>query len=133
MTKAEHFAAAMTREGLFPEADDDGDLRVRFEGGHDVVFPDADDEPYVRILFPSFWSIDSDEERVRAFRAASVASRRCKGAKVWVREDEQNVCASMEAFLPGPEFFEYVFPRMMSALQYAARQFREEMLETTGD
>ena len=133
MTKAEHFHDALTREGLFPEPDDDGDLRFKYEGGHYVLFAEPDDEPYVRVLFPNFWSIDSDDERERAYHAASVASRRCKGAKVWLRDDETDVCASIEAFLPGPEYLEYVLARMLSALQYAARQFRDEMQPPPAD
>ena len=133
MTKAEHVTAAIEREGLFPEIDDDGDLTLRYEGGSYIVFVDPDDEPYIRILFPNFWSVDAADERRRAYRAASRASRRSKGAKVWLREDEHSVCASMEGFLPGPEFFEYVFPRMMSALQYAAGQFRDEMRAALAD
>lgn len=133
MTKAEHVTAAIEREGLFPEIDDDGDLTLRYEGGSYIVFVDPDDEPYIRILFPNFWSVDAADERRRAYRAASRASRRSKGAKVWLREDEHSVCASMEGFLPGPEFFEYVFSRMMSALQYAAGQFRDEMRAALAD
>lgn len=133
MTKAEHFEAALSREGLVPETDADGDLRFKFEGGHYVLYPDTEDEPYVRILFPNFWTIESEDELHRAYRASSVASRRCKGAKVWLRDDEQDVCASIEAFLPGPEFLEYVLGRMLSALQYAARQFRDEMQAPPSD
>lgn len=133
MTKVERFRAALTREGLVPELDADGDLRFTFEGGHYVLFAEPTDESYVRILFPNFWPIESDEERTRAFRAATVATRRCKGAKVWLRDDETDVCASIESFLPGPEYLDYVLARMIAAVQYAARQFRDEMHGASSD
>ena len=86
-----------------------------------------DDPAYVRLLFPNFWGIESDDERARAFAAASTATRQCKAAKVFVRDDGANVSVSYEAFYPELAGAEAVFGRVLSAMRHAARTFADAM------
>jgi hypothetical protein len=119
----------LTSEGYQPEVDTDGDLHFKHEGGNYWITVEEDDPYFVRVLFPNFWSIDSDEERTRALMAADHANHQCKVAKVSSTSAHDNMMASFEAFFDKdhPEDFRPVFRRALSSLQYAVNTFREHM------
>ncbi|HSV73371.1 MAG TPA: hypothetical protein VLH79_06395 [Chthonomonadales bacterium] len=128
MTKAER--AEMYREHLASEGfpvniGHDGDVTFKFEGGNYVILIDEDDT-YFRLVFPGFWSIDSEEERLRVSLAALYATAQIKVAKVYPQND--NTHAAIELFCSPPEAFKPVFMRSLRALGAAVQCFREKVL-----
>ena len=132
MTKAAFYADFLAAEGYRPTVDDDGDVLFTYEGGTYLLYAIEDDPGYVRLLYPNFWVIESEAERALALVAASRASRVCKGAKVFVRDDGANVCVAYEAFLDDIEGVRPVFSRILSATRHAARTFAEAMTGADG-
>lgn len=128
MSKAERISVILEHirtEGYVPTIDDDGDILFKAEGRSYFVILDENDEQFYRLAFPNFWSIDDEAERERVIHAASHATTKTKVAKIFPVKDD--TWASVELFLSGPEEFNGVFARSLSALQSAVRTFREAM------
>ncbi len=120
------YHAFLLEEGYSPKIDEDGDVVFKFEGGNYVILIDEDDEDYFVLLYPSFWSIESEEERAKVILAALQATTKTKVAKVLPGDD--NTTAAIEMFCSPPEAIRPVFQRALRALSVAVRNFREAML-----
>lgn len=117
----------LSHEGYNPYSDSDGDVVFKYEGGLYYVAIDVTDESYFQLVYPTFWSIENENEAVNAFLAAVTATRKTKVAKVYVLSNHENVSASVELLLDRPEDFKYVFDRAIRTLRAAVRNFVEEM------
>ncbi len=125
--RAEMYRRHLAEEGFFPKIDGDGDVVFKYEGLLFFIAVDDEDEDFFRIVFPNFWSIDSEEERARVERAALEATAKTKVAKVFpVRDD---TWATIEIFCTPPESFRHVFRRSLSALRAGIKNFQEAMNE----
>jgi hypothetical protein len=125
--RAEMYREYLTEEGYAPKIDDDGDVVFKFEGRGYFLAVDEEDEAFFRLVFPNFWSIESDYEREKVASAALRATAMTKVAKVFpVRDD---TWASIEMFCSPPEVFKTVFRRSLTALQAGVENFREAMQE----
>ena len=130
MTKgelADIYSDFLTRQGFRPEIDKDGDVKFYFEGGLYYILISEKDPEFFRLVYPNFWEIENDQEKMKATIAASFATADTKVAKVFVLRD--NVWASVESFFESPDHFMGVFKRSMSALRTAVSTFRDNMKE----
>ena len=128
MGKAEStrmFAEFLRGEGYIPQIDEDGDVRFKIEGRIDYAFFDEKDEHFFRLVFPSFWAIESEDERRKVQKAALEATAEIKVAKVFPVRD--NVWATIELFCSTPDEAKKVFQRSMSALKAAVQEFADKM------
>lgn len=114
----------LSSEGYHPEIDSDGDVTFKYEGGFYVVICSDDDE-YFRIVYPNFWSVENERERIMADRACIKATAETKVAKVFTVND--SIWASIEMFCSSPEHAKQVFPRCLRALRASVRTFVEAM------
>jgi hypothetical protein len=127
MTKqqvAEYFDSYLKGEGFAVTLDNDGDLVFKQEGRTYILIIDEKDTDFVRLTFPNFWSIESEDERKRATRAAMLATAKTKVAKVYLAGD--NTWAAIETFAK-PEGFAPFIARGLMALRAAANNFAETM------
>ena len=115
----------LDQEGFRPSIDGDGDLVFKIEGKTYFVFADPNDAPFFRLVFPSFWSIENEDERAKAYVAAHDATAQTKVAKVFVVEDD--TWASLELFCDPPETVRPVLLRGLSAVQSAVDTFAQIM------
>lgn len=122
---ADMYVRFLQSEGYHPELDKDGDVVFKSEGKVYLIIADEKDPNYFRLIFPNFWSIDSEAERQKVLVAADYATGRTKVAKVHTVQN--NVWASTEMFFGKPEQFKEVFSRAMSALQASVANFVEKM------
>ncbi len=125
-SKYDMYKAYLTEEGYSPTAGD-GLLIFKKEGRAYVITVDENDAPYFQLLFPGFWPIESDKERVKAYAAANQATSATKVAKVYVTDDGKNVWASIEMFFESPDQFKAVFSRSMLALMASVANFTQKM------
>jgi len=86
---------------------------------------DEKDEQFFRLVFPNFWSIDSDKERVKVVAASSHATAATKVAKIFPVDN--NTWGTIELFVASPDHFKGVFARSMGALQAAVQTFIGQM------
>jgi WD40 repeat protein len=119
------FMDYLAGEGFRPEIDKDGDIHFKCEGKHYYVIAREKDRQFVQLLYPHFWSIESEEEAQRALVAANLTTSRCKCCKVFV-SDEQ-VHAAIELFVAEPGHATAVLDRALGALQHGVNAFVEEM------
>ena len=122
---AEMFKKYLDGEGFAAKIDSDGDIAFKYEGGTYLILISEDDDIFFRLVYPNFWEIESEEERMKAYIAASTATANVKVAKVHPQKD--NVWASIEMFISPMENFQTVFMRSISALQSGIKRFRDEM------
>lgn len=127
LTQARMYCDFLRNEGYEPEIDQDGDVIFRDGGRIYLILIDENDDEFFRLVFPNFWSIESEEERQRVERAAIFATAMTKVAKVFpVRH---NVWATIEMFVSPIEGFKAVFERSMRALNVAVHSFVQKMQE----
>ena len=126
MANTDLYVQYLQREGFRPEAQD-GFVSFRYEGGTYAISVDDDDPEFFQLMYPNFWKIENDAERLAAIRCAEEATMQCKVAKVYVRSDGANVIADIEEFLPHREDFKSIFDRSLRALHTAVRLFTEGM------
>jgi len=124
--RIEMYSEYLASEGYPMEVEQDGYIAFRFEGFGYLLTIDEDDE-FFQIYLPAIWTIESEEERERAVRAALDAAANIKVAKIIVQKDE--VWACLELFCSPPEAFKSVFHRSLYALRAAVEHFRDAMAE----
>lgn len=125
MSQAEAYIEFLQAEGYRPELDDAGDIVFKCEGRYYCVTVDEDDPLYFRLVFPNFWSIDSEPERHWARVAAAEVTAEFKVVKLYSQHDEMQ--AATELFLARSGDFKLLFERCITALQGAVRRFCEVM------
>lgn len=123
------YAAAMldflAEEGFRPHLDEDGDVYFKYEGSTYLVITRSDEPTVLVILLPYFWPLEDGAERTRAMEAAMFAHRNVRIGRVTVTED--NVSASVNAYLPDADSFRPVLLSSLDGLKYLALKFREHM------
>lgn len=107
------------------------DLIFKVEGRGYILIADADDTDFVRMMFPNFWSLDSDEEFAAALQALSIVNSRCKGTKVYANSSNNNVIATIEFLIDSddPQLKSGLFLRYIRMLNNAAEEFARVMRE----
>lgn len=125
MSQAEAYIEFLQAEGYRPELDDAGDIVFKCEGRYYCVTVDEDDPLYFRLVFPNFWSIDSEPERHWARVAAAEVTAEFKVVKLYSQHDDMQ--AATELFLARSGDFQLLFERCITALQGAVRRFCEVM------
>lgn len=115
----------LAEEGFRPQVDEDGDVYFKFEGGTYVLVTTEEDRTYFALYYLRFWPLDDAAERVRAHEAAAEAHRRIRVGRVTVLED--NVSASIQAYLPDGDGWRGVLLRNLSGLQALVKTFCEQM------
>ncbi|MFC4427157.1 hypothetical protein [Deinococcus navajonensis] len=114
----------LAEEGFRPALDDEGDVIFKYEG-HTYLLLTASDEPTVLTLLPFFWPLDDAAERARAMAAAMYAHRHVRIGRVTVLEE--NVSASVNAYLPDESSFRAVLLSSLEGLKYLSIEFRKHM------
>ncbi len=116
-------------EGFRPGLDGDGDIRFKIEGRTYVILVDERDLGCIRIVYPSFWSVESPSERQLAIEAAERATAETKVAKVYLVGE--STWAAFEMLCDPPESLKAVFPRAIRTIRAATRNFVERMKKRT--
>lgn len=127
--RAEMYRDYLNSEGFPASIDDDGDIVFKSEGRTYLILIYEKDDTYFQLVYPSFWSIESDQECEQAAAAALYATSQTKAAKVYLTKEKDNTWASVECFFSAPEHFKGVFTRMLLALQAGVKSFTGKMQE----
>lgn len=115
----------LTKEGFRPKLDHEGDVYFNYEDGTYFVLAGHGDATVLSILLPYFWPLENSAERTRALEAAMHAQGSVRIGRVTVLEE--NVTASITAYLPDTESFRVVFLQSLEGLHYLAKAFRDHM------
>ena len=115
----------LAEEGFRPKLDEDGDVYFKYEGATYVVIAGHGDATILTVLLPYFWPLEDAAERTRAMEAAMNAQKSVQIGRVTVLDE--NVSASINAYLPDEQSFRAVLLRSIDGLHYLARVFRDHM------
>lgn len=129
MEKTEYIAMYsefLREEGFSPTVDEGGYIVFMFEGSRFCLFIDAEIN-YFCLIYPDFWSIDSEKEREAAMRSAMEVTLMVNVAKVIVSGESVGACFQM--LCANPEDFKSVIRNAMLLLMTAEHEFRKKMLE----
>lgn len=113
------------RRGLPVALDNDGDLWFERKGHRQILVMEEGDDEYAGIIRPWIWPIHSPEEYARVTRAALLANRHVKAAKIAPMAD--NVWASVDLLYGSVDDLIRILPRASDALQSAIDRFVFEM------
>ena len=83
------------------------------------------DATILTVLLPYFWPLEDAAERTRALEAAMNAQKSVRIGRVTVLDE--NVSASINAYLPDEQSFRAVLLRSIDGLHYLAKAFRDHM------
>lgn len=115
----------LAEEGFRPKLDEDGDVYFKYEGATYVVIAGHGDATILTVLLPYFWPLEDAAERTRALEAAMNAQKSVRIGRVTVLDE--NVSASINAYLPDEQSFRAVLLRSIDGLHYLAKAFRDHM------
>lgn len=111
--------------------DKDGDVEFRDDKFTFFIAVTEKDPQFFQVVLPAFWSLDSAEERARAFMAVNKTNSQVKAAKLYVVNN--NTWVSVEMFVEKPEDFKAVFDRSKMTLLGAARVYAQAMRESESE
>jgi hypothetical protein len=123
--KAKLYLEYLETLGYYPELDPDGDVKFKHEGRTYYVFGEEGDPVYFRLVYPNFWSIDNDDERVRVLELMSDINGEYKVVKLYPSRNDSS--ASIEMFLDPLDNFKQTFPRAMGLLAECVTRFVRRM------
>jgi hypothetical protein len=112
-------------EGFRPSIDKDGDVAFRYLGATYYVMTQTGDATSFAVVAPYFWALENAAERQRAFEAAMQAQMAVRIGRITVLDD--NVNASVNAYLPDEQSFKAVLLRSVDGLHFLCAKFREQM------
>lgn len=115
----------LAEEGFRPQLDEEGDVFFKFEGGTYFLITSDDDATYFALHYLRFWSLHDPAERLRAHEAAAQAHRRIRVGRIVILDDD--VSASVQAYLPDGDSWRRVLMLNLSGLQALVKTFRDQM------
>jgi hypothetical protein len=127
--RVEIYARAIKANGYSTRILDGDIIEFRRSGLFYYVSIEDREPEFVQLVFPAFWEIESRDEQEQAVKAASYASARAKGAKVYLsNENEMDVSVVVDLCLPDPNSFADHFPRMLMMIDTGTDHFEERMM-----
>ncbi|WP_257658969.1 YbjN domain-containing protein [Parapedobacter lycopersici] len=123
------YVSHLQKQGYQPEIDSDGDIEFKAEGNTFYIIVDEDDLESFRILYPSFWEIESLSEKAQVYNVVNYINRTTKIAKAYLNSSEDNVSMDVNIFIAEPEDFKPHFRRMVNLLIAERREFIDKMNE----
>jgi hypothetical protein len=121
------YSAILKEEGYAPKIDEDGDVQFKYEGKTYYILINEEDPTFFELIYPSFWKIESEEERSRAYIASSYATMDTKVAKIF--PTETNTTATIEMFVSDPGDIQQHLDRILRALRTAVEKYKGKMNE----
>jgi len=125
------YLAYLRDRGIPAKIDADGDIEFTHQYQtldlpfHIIV--DLDDPNVFTLYADGLWSVSGDAIKSQALRAASVASREAKVAKMCLNSDDSNVRIYAEALIYDPQDFTEIFDRLLAEMDKALDTFLEVM------
>jgi hypothetical protein len=121
------YVSYLRREGYQPEIDSDGDILFKAEGSTLYIYVYENDPNYFRMVYPYFWSIESEEEMRRVAEIASYVTRTTKVVRVYMERDNEDTSIDVAILMDKPEDFKKHFSRLLTIIFQSRREFIDMM------
>ena len=119
------FTSFLYEQELFSKIDDDGDVQFKYDGKTFFLDVNENDPEFFRMVLANIWSIDSEEERTRAYKVVNGINAEKKVGKIYLTND--NVWVAIETFLDEPEDYKAYFDRSLKIMLECVNEFVEGM------
>lgn len=103
-------------------------VQVRFAGAVCFMVLDVDDPRFIRILLPNFLTVGPGQLGASLI-AADLANKTCKGAKICLNRQRDDVLAAVELLEPAAGLEEAAVVRSMQMLLHAAKTYAGQFSE----
>jgi hypothetical protein len=119
----------LKEEGYVPEIDGDGDIVFKYQGDKYWIDIDEQDLEFFRLCYLGDWPCETDDEKLKLYKAASKTNAEMKLAKVSILDGEA-VWGSIEILTDQPSGVKKYFKRMLKTLHDTIDEFQQNMHET---
>ena len=106
-------------------------MRLRYEGVTMFFLFDAEDPSFVRLILPNFFETEHGPTE-QVFTALERTNNSCKGAKIYLNADAENVMSSVELLDDGTAASAVMLLRYLAMLLNGAKHFAREMQAASG-
>ena len=117
----------LVTEGFRPEMASETSVKVKYQGVTLYVDIAENDKFFYSIICAYIWEIESEQELLSAYKAASNTAMSMKVAKAFVTRDEKNAWVVMEQFFPEVEQFLPTVVRGLDIVANSRRNFCDDM------
>jgi hypothetical protein len=121
------YLSYLREEGYQPDIDSDGDIRFKAEGRTLYIYVYENDPNFFRMIYPYFWSIESEEEMRKVAEIASYITRTTKVVRVYMERDNKDTSIDVAILVEKPEDFKKHFSRLLSIIFQARQEFIDMM------
>ncbi|MCL1813088.1 MAG: YbjN domain-containing protein [Treponema sp.] len=118
------YVAYLTSEGYNPSVDKDGDVNFTAEGHKFYINVMADDLQSFQLVLTNF--LDAGSDRVRAFEAASYATRTTRVVRVYMTSSNK-IAIDAYIFIGKPEDFKLHLKRLISVILTARTDYLDRV------
>lgn len=118
----------LVRQGFTPQEESEVGIHFQFEGETYYIAPQNDDNTFSQLLYPNFWSLESEDEIGCALFACDLVNRKAKLVKLHTADDD--VWANIESLHDSPADFVGFLPQYLRFIQESVRVFGEVMVAT---
>lgn len=122
---SEIYSELLREEGYRPRIDEDGDVIFKREGVTYYISIQEDDREYFRLVYPNFYRIKDDDNRLQILEICNQLSVENKVVKVTERRGW--VSAAVEVLCATPESISELLPRMIRLLVLNGHEFEEKI------
>ena len=127
--KQELYLAFIKEEGYNCEITGSGNIQIEYKGAYLYIYIDKTDENYFLMSFPTFWKVNTSQERARALFIGNILNCKYKVAKIVVTGENSNIDVSIDMgmYLKDVTDFKLFFAKMCDALLTMAKEFIVEI------
>ena len=117
----------LVTEGFRPEMASETSVKVKYQGCTLYVDIDEKDKSFYSIVCAYIWEIESEQELLSAYKAASNTAMSMKATKAFVTRDEKNVWTVMEQLFSEVEQFLPTVVRGLDIVANSRKNFCDDM------
>lgn len=115
----------LKKQGIDAEFDEEGTLVFEFRYLNYYLEHDKEDEDWLRITLPAIYSIEEDDDVMRIYKAANMASCNIKFVNLYVTEKSVHII--VECYVDYQINLENMLRRYISVCEAAYMEFRKQL------
>lgn len=112
---------------LRPKKEDEGYIVVRSQMKNILILVDEDCEDYVRMIMPSVYSLDTEDEKMCAHYVCNKLTRESKHIKIVVDESMERIDCTSEFFVNSKDALAFAMKNGLNMLSMAYFQLGVNM------
>ena len=122
------YMTMLQEEGYIPKLLEEHEgILFKYEGGSYIIRVSENDPQTFFVLYPAFWPIESEVERLKVYTKLDYVNYNVSVAKFFISKD--SVSGAVELYIENPNNIKPVFNRIMKSIQKGTAMFINAMKE----